>query len=673
MVFLLLRVALGTAAWLAATGAFGAGGATGGSSAVSRWVMPLLDAATIETRCGDELQRARATLRNMEGVKRPATILAEWNRYSSSVQDFIYPVYLQSNTATDAATRDAALKCVERFTPLETEPLQSERLYARVRGLRPSDAIDRQYRQDLLEAFEDAGIALAPDKRLRIKEIREEIDTISLRYQSNVNEDKSNVAIAPDQAKGLPQAWIDARRHDDEGRIIVTLDTPTYTAFMDNSTSEAARREVYIAKLRQGGEANLALLQRVLTLRHEMARIYGYPDFATFSLRRSMAKTPAAVEDFLARVRRAVDAGETRDLDVLRTDKAALLNRPVSEVTLNRWDVAFHEERVRRSRYDIDQEALRADFPSDKSVAFVMRLAERLYGVTFAAREVPRWSDDVRYFDVFERTASGGRGAFIGGVYLDMFPREGKYNHAAAFAVRTVSTLTGRKPVTALVANLERAGLTQDELETLLHEFGHVLHGVLSKARYADQGGTNVKRDFVEAPSQMFEEWARRAESLALFAQVCPECPRLPPEKVERLRQARLFGIGTRYARQWQYAAYDMRLHTGTPPPVLPAWIDIEMKSPLGHVEGTMLPASFGHLVGGYAAGYYGYMWSEVLALDMLSGFHGKLLDPVAGRRYRKTILENGGQRPPLELVEAFLGRKPNADAFFAEISGKRN
>jgi thimet oligopeptidase len=289
--------------------------------------------------------------------------------------------------------------------------------------------------------------------------------------------------------------------------------------------------------------------------------------------------------------------------------------------------------------------------------------------------KAPSWADEVRYYDVFDRAPQGSKeahGAFLGGVYLDLYPREGKYNHAAAFPVRMVSTLSGHKPVSALVANLDRAGLTHDELEVLLHEFGHVLHGVLSKARYADQGGTNVKRDFVEAPSQMFEEWTRHAEPLHLFAEVCPECPQLSAQTVERLRQARLFGIGIRYARQWQYASYDMVLHTDTPPDPLKAWIDIERKSRLGYVEGTLLPASFGHLVGGYAAGYYGYMWSEVLALDMLSAFHGKLLDPKEGMRFRKTILEQGGQRPPQQLVENFLGRKPNSDAFFAEITGAR-
>jgi thimet oligopeptidase len=199
-----------------------------------------------------------------------------------------------------------------------------------------------------------------------------------------------------------------------------------------------------------------------------------------------------------------------------------------------------------------------------------------------------------------------------------------------------------------------------------------VLHGVLSKTRYADQAGTSVKRDFVEAPSQMFEEWARREEPLALFAEVCPTCPRLTVEQIRQLDAARRFGLGVYFGRQWEFATYDMTLHTGRPPKALDAWIELERTMRLGYVEGSLFPAGFSHLMGGYAAGYYGYMWSQVLALDMLSAFGGKLLNPAVGRRYRQTILANGGQRPPDALVEALLGRKPTSDAFYAEIAGKR-
>jgi thimet oligopeptidase len=180
-----------------------------------------------------------------------------------------------------------------------------------------------------------------------------------------------------------------------------------------------------------------------------------------------------------------------------------------------------------------------------------------------------------------------------------------------------------------------------------------------------------VKQDFVEAPSQMFQEWARREEPLALFREVCAECPQLTHEDIGRLEAAHRYGMGILYARQWLYATFDMALSVDPRPP-LAVWKALEAATPLGHVEGTMFPASFSHIASNYAAGYYGYMWSEVLALDMLSAFGNDLLDPKVGARYRKTILSQGGQREETDMVRDFLGREPSSDAFFAEITGKR-
>jgi thimet oligopeptidase len=296
-----------------------------------------------------------------------------------------------------------------------------------------------------------------------------------------------------------------------------------------------------------------------------------------------------------------------------------------------------------------------------------MLVAQKLYGVKFAERKVPVWSEDVRYFDVLD--AKSGR--FVGGIYLDLYPREGKYAHVAAFPVRGVSLRAKRTPVSALVGNFDRRGLDHGELETMLHEFGHVLHGVLSRTDYNPQAGTSVKGDFVEAPSQMFEEWARREQSLALFKEVCPECPQLTADDIHRLDAARKFGQGILYSQQWLYAAYDMAL-SKEPQPALVAWKNLESATPLGSVDETMFPASFNHIASNYAAGYYGYMWSQVLALDMLSQFKRDMLDARVGARYRDTILSQGGQVEEMQMVRKFLGREPSSEAFFAEITGKR-
>jgi len=333
-----------------------------------------------------------------------------------------------------------------------------------------------------------------------------------------------------------------------------------------------------------------------------------------------------------------------------------------------RWDTLYYQNIVRRERFAVDQEKTRKYFPTPKAVEFSMLVAETLYGIRFREATAPGWHPDVRYFDIFDAKS----GKFIANIYLDLYPRDGKRNGAWAAGVRRASALAGRTPTSVLVTNFNREGLSHREMETLLHEFGHVLHGVLSTAQYSSQAGTAVKRDFVEAPSQMFEEWVRREESLALFRKVCAECPVLSKDEIDRLNAARRFGQGIGYSFQHLAASFDMALSTKPEAP-LAVWKRLEAQQPQGTTDFTLRPASFAHVAGsGYAAGYYGYMWSEVIGLDLLSAFDKGLLDPKVGARYRDTILAQGGQEEEMDMVRKFLGREPNNKAFLEEISGRR-
>jgi thimet oligopeptidase len=477
------------------------------------------------------------------------------------------------------------------------------------------------------------------------------------------------VKFTPAEMEGLPEGFLKAheKTRDAEGNYVLTLAYPSYFPFLENAKSGEARKRYYVAKFNEGGAQNLANLGEIFALRKELAAAYGLPSFAAYTLRRRMVGSPETVAKFLADVKGAVTELEKKELEELRAEKARDLGTPLGETRFDRWDNAYYQERVRRARFAVDQEKLRKYFPSEKSVDYTLLVSQRLYGVKFRQAKVPVWHPDVRYYDVFDART----GAFVSGFYLDLYPREGKYNHAAAFGMRGVSKLAKRTPTVALVANLDRNGLNQDELATLLHEFGHVLHGVLSTTDYVSQSGTSVKLDFAEAPSIMYEEWSRREQPLALFREVCAECPQLTHDEIERLQKARSYAQGIRYARQWLYAAFDMELSTNPRPP-LTVWKELEGASTLGYVEGTMFPASFSHIASNYAAGYYGYMWAQVLALDMLSAYNGNLMDPAVGRRYRDIILANGGQAEEIDLVRKFLGREPNSDAFFAEITGKR-
>ncbi|HST01299.1 MAG TPA: M3 family metallopeptidase [Usitatibacter sp.] len=658
-----MRHLFALAAAAAALNAFAAGPA---ALTPERPLVTVYDAAGIKQACDDGLARHRKAIEGMEAKKGAGTILDEWNRLSIDIEDVINPVYLLSNVHPDKAVRDAAEPCLSAYTALQTEIFQDEKLYARVNALQPATPHQAKLKKDLVEGFEDSGVALPPVKRARAKEIFDKLESLRQDFDRAIGDDKTTVMFTQAEVEGMPESYLKAHKPDDKGNYVLGLDYPSYFPFLQNAKDGQARKRYYVAKLNEGGQPNLDRMYEIFKLRQELAALYGLPSFADYALRRKMVGNPQTVFKFLDEVKGAVTDLEKKEIEEVRAEKAKDLGTPVAGTKVERWDVSYYQERIRRARFDIDQEKLRKYFPTDKAVDYTLLVAQRLYGVKFREVKVPTWHPDVRYFDVLDAKT----GKFMSGFYLDLFPREGKFNHAAAFPIRGVSTRARRTPLAALVTNFNREGLDHDELETLMHEFGHVMHNVLSRVEYDPQAGTSVKGDFVEAPSQMFEEWARREQPLELFRQVCPECPHLTHDDIERLDAARRYGQGTLYARQWLYAYFDMQMSTDPQPP-LALWTKLESATPLGHPEGTMFPASFSHIASNYGAGYYGYMWSQVLALDMLSQFKN-MMDPKVGRRYRDTVLSQGGQDEEMNLVKRFLGRKPSSDAFFAEITGKR-
>ena len=606
----------------------------------------------------EKLPLSRVTLQNT---------LQAWNRLDIEVQNLAGPVGLLSEVSPDAEVRKAAEACELKLSALFNKTGQSPALYQRFKALKVDDEIDVETRRQTLEEFERAGVNLPKAKREQVRKLMDSLTKLSQDFARNLRDNKTKLSFTSDELAGVPKEFLAKAKRDDAGNYLIGFDAPESEAIMGFADNEAVRKRYQYELSRRGGEANLAILRDVIQQRQQLATLMGADSYAAFVLKQRMAGTPDNVNRFLAEVQSKVEALEKRELAELGAEKAKHLNLP--QASLNRWDFLYYEQKLRKARYSIDAQAVRTQFPSEPTIAWLLKVSSDLYGLEFRANpDLPKWHDDVRGYDVFDR----GNGSYLSSFYLDLFPRDGKYKHAAAFPVRAVSTQEKRTPVSVLVTNFSRDGFNQDELETLFHEFGHVLHGVLSQTRYALNAGTSVKRDFVEAPSQMYEEWPRRPEAQKLFNEVCPTCKPIDPQLMERLNQARQFGQGIRYARQRLFAAYDMALFSGKGVDPMAVWSEMESKTPLGHVPGTQFPGTFGHIVGGYAAGYYGYMWSEVLALDMLSAFGDNVMNPQVGARYRQLILENGGQRDPNQLVESFLGRKPSPDAFFREITGQR-
>jgi thimet oligopeptidase len=665
---------VGVALWLAALCAHAAAPALPGPA------FPAFDSpAALNAHCDRTLQGAQAVLRTLEKRKADARWLAAYDDLIAQIEDWAGPVYLLSNVHPDKAVRDAAEACELRWQDFSSSLGQNETLFKAVSRLhardaaRPSkgrDPVNALLTKTLLEEFEDAGVSLPPDARSRAKQINDRVTALGQAFDKNIRDANVLLPFTTDELRGVPDAqWRNARR-DDQGRVLLGIDAPTYAAVIQNASDAGTRERMWRAKTNEGGAANLKLLAEIGQLRREYASLFGASSYADFVLRRRMARSAREAQAFLDQVLTAVSGRERQELEELRATKARDLRQPPEQTTLQRWDAAYYQERVRRERYAVDQEVLRKHFPPQESLAFVMRVVEKMLGVKYVrVPGVKLWHPDVQAYAVHDARS----GAPLAALYVDLFPREGKYNHAAVWSFRNGSLRLKRAPQAALVANIDPNGLTLDDLETLLHEFGHAVHNNLSATRHASQAGTSVLRDFVEAPSQMLEPWIFDPHVLALMREVCAACPPVPDALLAQAEAANHHGKGVLYARQRLYAAFDLAMHGPDAPEPMALWARMEGTTQLGHVPGSMFPAGFSHVATGYGAGYYGYLWSEVVAADLRTAFANDRLDPAVGQRYRRTILANGSQIKPDELVRRFLGRESDARAFFEELQRGAN
>ena len=637
----------------------------------ARPLLPILAAGQVTAGCAANIADLKTRVAALEqlpakAARDPKILFARWDELQIAQEDFRGPLDLIGEVSPDKAVRDAAEPCMVEFAKFGSELYQSKKLYRMFLAVKPVDRAGKKLRQDTLWAFEDTGVSLPEPTRLRAKAILTRLEELSQAFSRNVRDNDQRLVFTPDEVRGLPAGYLARAKRDDKGNYLLGYAYPEYIPFIENAEDAGARKRYQIAFTNRGTPQNLDYMQEAITLRRELAGLFGLPSYADYVDRRYMAGSPGAVHKFLEEVRVAVTKSEIAELAELAEFAAKSLGHPV---VLERSDVAYWQQKLKRERFNLDPNALRKYFPAEAAVAWMLELSGKQYGVEFQRVDVPVWHPEVQYYDIIDAETRER----ISGVYLDIYPRDGKFGHAAAWPVRGASTAIGRTPISVLVANFDRTGFDAAEMETLAHEFGHVLHGVLSKTRYAALAGTNVERDFVEAPSQMYEEWARAQETLALVAKFCKQpCPTVDAALAKTLTAAHNFGRGIRYARQLLYASFDMAIYSERPPPPLAEWARMEGATPLGYVAGTQFPGQFGHVMSGYGAGYYGYMWSEVLALDMLTAFGGKLVNPAAGRRFRDEVLSRGGERPGMEMVRRFLGREPDSRAFFAEIAGQR-
>ena len=618
-------------------------------------------AADVQTRCDADLKGAQQRVKALERRKVDKGWLAGYDDLTIYLEDHQSPNDFILNVHPDKAVRDAAQACSLRWGDFGSTLGQNEKIYRGLQKAPKADAIDAELVRLSSGDFEDSGVALPKAKRERAKQILDKLNELDQQFNKNIRDAGTRVTFTEAELKGVPASVWEKAKRDDQGRIVLGVDYPSYVPVMRSAESGEARERMWRAKTNEGGQANLDLLAQIATLRGEYARLFGFDNFVDFNLRRRMAKDGATATRFLDSVTGAVNEREKAELQELRAAKAQHLGQPLEQTTVQRWDASFYSERVKLQKYSVDQNAFRPYFPPQASLQFALHVIEKMMGVKYERIDNKLWHDEAQTYVVSDAAS----GKPIAQLYVDLYPRDGKYNHAAVWPLRGSATRVGRTPAAALVVNFDRNGLTLDEVETLLHELGHAVHVDLSKTRYAATAGTKVVPDFVEAPSQMLEDWVYDKKVLKLMQEVCPECKPVPDAMVDQAVAAKHYGKGGLFGRQHLYASYDLALHQSAKPEPLALWAKMEGATPLGYVPGTMFPAGFAHIAGGYGAGYYGYLWSLVVAMDLRTAFAADKLSPDVGRRYRDMVLGQGAQKPAPELVQDFLGRESNSQAFF--------
>jgi thimet oligopeptidase len=595
---------------------------------------------------------------------------------------------LLKETSPDAALREAATGAIKKIQDWYVGLDYREDVYAAIKAFSESkpklEGEHGKLLEETMRSFRRAGLALPKDQRDEVERLRKELENKSTDFRSNVTKAKASLKFTKAELDGVPEAFLSQdgiKTGDDEFTIEVNV-TPQYLMVMDNAKSEAVRRRMIETHYNLAKEINLPLMTEMVQLRKTIANKLGYKSWADYQIEPKMAKDRATALKFLEDLKVGLQPKLDAELQEYQVLKAKETGDSGAQVRL--WDTRYFANQLRKEKFTIDTEALRDFFPYEAALEGMFKVYETIFGISLDEVKPPAesiWAPGVQLFVV----GDSATGEPLGALYLDMFPRDGKYNHFAQFGVVDGKRLpdgTYQRPTAALICNFpppqkdKPSLMSHDEVETLFHEFGHAMHTILTRADTVRFSGTAVPSDFVEAPSQMLENWVYDKSVLDSFAaDYRDHSKKIPAEILSKLKAAKLATMGNFYRRQLSFAIMDLTIH-GENVPSTPEELQTVCNRVLSEVhlpvpEGSAFIAYFGHMGGGYDAGYYGYAWADAISADMATVFEKSpkgFWDPVAGRRLRDEIYAPGGSRDVNVSIEKFLGRPRSIEPFLKSI-----
>jgi len=637
----------------------------------------IVDVATLQTAeqlnaaCEAEVEAMKAGIAALESAG-DGTSPGDYLEYLNS--QFVSGDNMASRTGTlaavhpDAAVRDAGDACGQALTTVYSDLTLSRPIYDALSAmdLSAEDADVQRFVEKLLLTFRLSGVDKDAETRAKVKELNDAIVAIGQEFDRNIADDVRYLELdSVDSLAGLPEDYIAAHQPDDAGIIRVSTQYPDLFPLLDYAESDTVRRDMLMLYLNRAYPQNEELLQRLLARRFELAQLLGFDNYAQFITVDKMVGSPERVESFLEELKTYTAESQDRDYDMLL---ARLRQDQPDADRVQTWQRRYLSEKVRLEQFDVDSKIVRQYFNYTATRDGILTLVQDLFGVQIKPWDTETWFEDVAAYELWDN------GELIGNFYLDMHPREGKYGHAAAFPMQ--NGITGvQLPVASLVCNFPSGDelMQHGQVVTFLHEFGHLLHMLFAGGHHwSNISGINTEWDFVEAPSQMLQEWVWDYDTISQFARNAEGEP-LPRDLLERMIAARDFGLGMGTRRQLGLAALSLGLYNQDP-----EGLDIKAFSDDITRQFTRFEprsdehfyASFPHL-NGYSAIYYTYQWSLAIATDLFTRFQEEGLRNVeTAGEYRDMILGQGGARPAADLVTEFLGREVSFKPYADRLSG---
>jgi thimet oligopeptidase len=638
-------------------------------SAAAPGIPPILTGApspaAINARCNWFVARStamRTALERAKGKASVATTLAAYDRLNELIGDGNGEAGFYREVSPTAASREAGEKCEVRMASENTKLSLSRPVYEHLKAIpTPADGPTALYLQRTLGAFERAGIGLDAAGRAKAQELADKASKLGSAFEANIPKGQHEITATAAELDGVPQDFITAHKAGPDGKITLRTDSTDYVPVMSYAKDSGLRERFYRAYNMRAYPENDPILRDLINARGELARLVGRPNYATLNFEDRMLNTPDKVQALLDDMATAAKPAGERDY----AKKLAMLQQLQPGATkLQPWDSTYVSNLVQKQSYGYDRQEARKYFTYGNVRDGILKLSENLFDIDIRPWKTPTWDKMVEAYQIYDH------GKLIGRIYFDAHPRPGKYEHANAVPLRT--GVRGALPVGALVFNVPDGLMEHGDVVTFLHEYGHLLHHIFGSQnqRWAGLSGISTEWDFVEAPSQMLENWVYDYDTLKQFGVDAAGKP-IPRDLVEKMNRARYFDLGMADMRQLGLSNIALQYYLRPAPANLgEAAREYDAKyDMLPPAPGTQFQDAFSHL-SGYGAAYYTYRWSIVIADDMFTQFQKNGLgDRATAERYRRLVLAPGGSKPAAELVSGFLGRPISLDAYRAKLA----